>query len=83
MNGARATSHSTGCNSPIFCRSRLNRKESAWAELREAQTMTMGRLPKTGEAVIIDLGEAQDIHPRNKQDVATGWPDGPSLATTA
>ena len=46
-------------------------KESAWAELREAQTMTMSRLPKTGEAVIIDLGEAQDIHPRNKQDVAT------------
>ena len=45
-------------------------KESAWAELREAQTMTMSRLPKTGEAVIIDLGEAQDIHPRNKQDVA-------------
>ena len=46
-------------------------KESAWAELREAQTMTMSRLPKTGEAVIIDLGEAQDIHPRNKQDVAS------------
>jgi sialate O-acetylesterase len=45
-------------------------KESAWAELREAQTMTMSRLPKTGEAVIIDLGEAQDIHPRNKQGVA-------------
>jgi sialate O-acetylesterase len=46
-------------------------RESGWAELREAQTMTMSRLPKTGEAVIIDLGEAQDIHPRNKQDVAT------------
>jgi sialate O-acetylesterase len=44
--------------------------ESDWAELREAQTMTMSRLPNTGEAVIIDLGEAQDIHPRNKQDVA-------------
>ncbi len=45
-------------------------RESAWAELREAQTMTMSRLPKTGEAVIIDVGEGQDIHPRNKQDVA-------------
>ena len=44
--------------------------ESAWAELREAQTMAMDRLPNTGQAVIIDLGEAQDIHPRNKQDVA-------------
>lgn len=44
--------------------------ESDWAELREAQTMTMAKLPNTGEAVIIDLGEAHDIHPKNKQDVA-------------
>ena len=43
---------------------------STWAELREAQTMTMSRLANTGEAVIIDLGEASDIHPKNKQDVA-------------
>lgn len=44
--------------------------DSNWAELREAQTMTMSRLKNTGEAVIIDLGESNDIHPRNKQDVA-------------
>lgn len=44
--------------------------ESDWAELREAQTMTMKALPNTGEAVIIDLGEGKDIHPKNKQDVA-------------
>jgi len=44
--------------------------DSAWAELREAQTLTMGKLKNTGEAVIIDLGESNDIHPRNKQDVA-------------
>lgn len=43
---------------------------SAWAELREAQTMTLDRLPATGQAVITDLGEATDIHPKNKQDVA-------------
>jgi sialate O-acetylesterase len=43
--------------------------DSAWAELREAQTMTMARLPKTGEAVIIDIGEGKDIHPKNKVDV--------------
>ena len=43
-------------------------RKSAWAELREAQTKTLS-LPKTGEAVIIDIGEANDIHPRNKQDV--------------
>jgi sialate O-acetylesterase len=44
--------------------------DSDWAELREAQTMTMSRLPKTGEAVIIDIGEGRDIHPKNKVDVA-------------
>jgi sialate O-acetylesterase len=41
---------------------------SAWAELREAQTMTLS-LPNTGMAVTIDIGEANDIHPKNKQDV--------------
>lgn len=44
-------------------------KESAWAELREAQTMTMSKLKNTGEAVIIDIGEGKDIHPKNKVDV--------------
>lgn len=39
-----------------------------WAELREAQTMALS-LPNTGMATIIDLGEANDIHPRNKIDV--------------
>ena len=43
--------------------------DSSWAELREAQTMTMSKLKNTGEAVIIDIGEGRDIHPRNKQDV--------------
>jgi sialate O-acetylesterase len=43
--------------------------DSAWAELREAQTMTMAKLPNTGEAVIIDIGEGKDIHPKNKVDV--------------
>jgi sialate O-acetylesterase len=42
--------------------------ESDWAELRESQTMTM-REPATGMAVVIDIGEANDIHPRNKRDV--------------
>jgi sialate O-acetylesterase len=42
--------------------------DSAWAELREAQTMTLS-LPKTAQAVIIDIGDAADIHPKNKQDV--------------
>ncbi|MDZ8117551.1 sialate O-acetylesterase [Pontiella agarivorans] len=43
--------------------------ESYWAELREAQTITL-KLPHTGEAVVIDLGEARDIHYRDKQTAA-------------
>ena len=48
---------------------KANPGESNWAELREAQTQTM-KLPNTGQAIIIDLGEGKDIHPRNKHDVA-------------
>ena len=44
-------------------------EESDWAELREAQLLTSQKLPKTGLAVAIDVGEANDIHPKNKQDV--------------
>jgi sialate O-acetylesterase len=43
-------------------------EDSDWAELREAQTMAL-RLPNTGMAVTMDIGERFDIHPRNKQDV--------------
>lgn len=43
--------------------------QSGWAELREAQAMTAQRDEKVGLAVITDIGEANDIHPRNKQDV--------------
>lgn len=45
-----------------------NPEESAWAELREAQLMALS-LPNTDMAVAIDIGEADDIHPKNKQDV--------------
>jgi len=41
---------------------------SKWAELREAQAMTLS-LPNTGMASAIDIGEAGDIHPKNKEDV--------------
>lgn len=44
-------------------------EDSDWAELREAQTMTLS-LPNTGQAVIIEKGEANDIHPRDKWTVA-------------
>lgn len=42
--------------------------ESAWAELREAQLQTL-HLENTGMAVTIDIGDAKDIHPKNKQEV--------------
>ncbi|MBL7775868.1 MAG: sialate O-acetylesterase, partial [Saprospiraceae bacterium] len=41
---------------------------SDWAELREAQALTL-QLPRTGMAVTIDIGESKDIHPKNKHDV--------------
>ncbi len=42
--------------------------DSDWAELREAQAMTLA-LPHTGMASAIDVGEAEDIHPRDKRTV--------------
>jgi sialate O-acetylesterase len=42
--------------------------DSDWAELREAQLQTLS-VPHTGLGVTIDIGEANDIHPKNKQDV--------------
>lgn len=42
--------------------------ESAWAELRESQVSVLG-MPGTGVAVTIDIGDAGDIHPRNKEEV--------------
>ena len=42
--------------------------ESTWAELREAQTMTL-KLSNTGMASAIDIGDANNIHPKNKQEV--------------
>jgi sialate O-acetylesterase len=67
---------------------------STWAELRESQAQTL-RLPKTGMAVTVDIGERDDIHPRNKQDVgkrlaaqamqvaynSTGPANGPTFRT--
>ncbi len=43
-------------------------QSSSWAMLREAQRKTL-RLPNTGMAVIADIGDSNDIHPKNKQDV--------------
>ncbi|NQV40798.1 MAG: 9-O-acetylesterase [Candidatus Marinimicrobia bacterium] len=42
--------------------------EANWAELRHAQLQAL-ELPNTSMAVTIDIGDARDIHPKNKQDV--------------
>jgi len=39
-----------------------------WARLREAQLQALS-IPNTGMAVIIDIGNADDVHPRDKEDV--------------
>ncbi len=43
-------------------------EQSAWAELREAQDMAL-KLPLTALAAAIDIGDADDIHPKDKQTV--------------
>ncbi|MGD9346019.1 MAG: sialate O-acetylesterase [Candidatus Aminicenantes bacterium] len=47
---------------------KLEPVEDSWAELREAQLLTL-REPNTGMAVAVDIGDADDIHPKNKQEV--------------
>ena len=44
-------------------------KDDPWPNLRWSQWRTTQALPNVGMACIIDLGDANDIHPRNKQDV--------------
>lgn len=43
--------------------------ESAWAEIREAQLMTIQAVPHTGLAVTIDVGDPNDLHPHRKLEV--------------
>jgi sialate O-acetylesterase len=44
-------------------------QESNWAELREAQLLTALKFPKCGMAVITDVGDEKDIHPKKKEPV--------------
>lgn len=68
---------------------------SDWAHLRAAQAAAL-RLPEVGMAVAIDVGEAEDIHPKDKKSVGyrlarwalnrvygcEGLPSGPLLRRT-
>ena len=44
---------------------------SSWAELREAQQLTLNKVTNSGMAISTDIGNAKDIHPTNKQDVGS------------
>ena len=46
----------------------ISASEGGWSELREAQRKTLS-VPNTGMAVTIDIGEWNDLHPLNKEDV--------------
>jgi len=46
----------------------FDREGDGWMLVREAMLDSL-RLPRTGMAITIDIGDAKDIHPRNKQDV--------------
>ncbi len=46
-----------------------NGKEQCWPELREAQFLATQTLPNVGMAVITDLGNRSDIHPKQKAPV--------------
>lgn len=54
------------CQLPNYGQKSATPEESTWAELREAQALTQ-RLPHTGMAVLIDIGESRDVHPREKR----------------
>jgi len=51
-----------------FKKTQAKPSESEWAELREAQSMTLSQ-PNTGMVCAIDIGDAETIHPLNKQEV--------------
>lgn len=47
---------------------RVDLSRQIWAFQREAQATAL-KLPNTGMAVAVDIGESGDIHPKNKQEV--------------
>jgi sialate O-acetylesterase len=55
---------------PEFKARRDQPSESDWAELREAQFLTLKNTPNTGLAVALGLGEAGNVHPHRKAEVA-------------
>ena len=53
---------------PNYMKAQEGPEESDWAELREAQKHAL-HLENTGMAVTIDVGDGDDLHPKNKPEV--------------
>jgi len=53
---------------PNYMKAQPQPSESSWAELREAQLQTLDQ-PNTGMITTIDLGDPNNVHPRNKTEV--------------
>ena len=47
----------------------FTRRGEGWPLVREAMLLTLDAVPDTGMAITIDVGDPNDIHPANKQDV--------------
>jgi len=54
---------------PNYRDSKEEPADDPWSHVREAQRRTAASTPNTGLIVTIDIGEARDIHPKNKLDV--------------
>jgi sialate O-acetylesterase len=50
-------------------RSATPKYADTWASFRDAQTSTLSKSQKTGMVCTIDIGDGNDIHPKNKQEV--------------
>ena len=56
------------CQLPNFNPFKTEPSQGGWAELREAQAAAL-KLPKTGMAVLIDVGDPNNLHPGDKKSV--------------
>ena len=54
---------------PNYREAKADPADEAWSHVREAQRLTAASVPHTGLIVTIDIGEARDIHPKNKLDI--------------
>ena len=54
---------------PNYREEKQDPADEPWSHVRDAQRLTAASVPRAGLIVTIDIGEARDIHPKNKLDV--------------